>query len=863
MNVFKDIIFKTFSGPQIPEELSEHCSNEIDRINRARLRFLIPPIITAVLIILAVYIFNAARNGLNPLCSAYIAADSLYLFFLSCCFFIWKKFRLENKKMFNAFFCAIFFTSLLWASVLSLLDQMGYNSMTCYIMAALLFSIAFVIKPRLFTLTLVSVLLPLFAALPFFQKNAFALFEGYINAVFCSLISVFLSRFTYNSTMEGIAIRKKIEIESASARAALEGFKIIWSNVECGISIIDAETREIIDVNPVAVRMFGGEKSAITGRNCHKFICPSEFNFCPIMDKDQVVDRSECVFIRANGEVIPIIKSVAKINYNNRLMLLESFTDISNLKKAEEQLRLASVAEQANRAKSDFLSRMSHEMRTPMNAIIGMAKIAEGTDDAKKLKYCLSTIGQSSTHLLGLINDILDMSKIEAGKFELHNAVLSIEDVLAKTCSLTIEQAERKKLKLNFFLEGQACIQYIGDDLRLSQVITNLVSNAIKFTPADGEISVAVQEKERRQKSSVLEFSVTDTGIGMTEEQKNKLFNAFEQADTGISRRFGGTGLGLSISKSIIEKMGGKILVDSEIGKGSVFRFEIELEHAASVEENDNYADLNGMKILIVSNDNRICEYLTRLTCGCGITTKIAADAEEMICKAVAANNGKKPFDAIFVDYNLGGDAVFKAVERMEEHAVADAVVLMATFLELSKIDARARTAGINKFISMPFLPSNVFKTLRWKNGTANNTSNTGGTQVINEPDFSSVNLLLAEDVEINSEIFKALLERTKVNIDTAGNGSFAVEMFKRNPDKYNMIIMDIHMPEMNGYEATKAIRSLQNSRAKTIPIVAMTASVFREDIERCLACGMNDHLAKPIDDAKVIKKILEYAKAG
>ncbi|MCL1895877.1 MAG: PAS domain S-box protein [Clostridiales bacterium] len=280
-------------------------------------------------------------------------------------------------------------------------------------------------------------------------------------------------------------------MENVTIQDALERFETIWENVECGISIVDAETREILDINPVAVGMFGRDKSEIIGKRCHEVFCPSEEHSCPIMDKNQVVDRSQRRFVKASGDIIPIIKSVAKIKYKGRLALLESFTDISNLKKAEEQFRLMTIAEQANQAKSEFLSRMSHEMRTPLNAIIGMTKIAESTEELEKIVYCLSTIGQSANHLLGLINDILDMSKIESGKFELDSAPFTIEEVLKKIFNLVVEQTEIKKIKLNIFMDKSAGIEYIGDELRLSQVIMNLMSNAVKFTPNGGEIHLS------------------------------------------------------------------------------------------------------------------------------------------------------------------------------------------------------------------------------------------------------------------------------------------------------------------------------------------------------------------------------------
>ena len=411
-------------------------------------------------------------------------------------------------------------------------------------------------------------------------------------------------------------------------------------------------------------------------------------------------------------------------------------TEAELIKKDQLLIAAKEDALKNSRAKSDFLSRMSHEIRTPMNAIIGMTKIADNTNDIGKLRYCLATIGVSSAQLLGLINDILDVSKIEAGKFELDFAPFNIEKSLMKVCNLIIDSAERKGQKFDVILGKNMKVHYLGDELRLSQVITNLLSNAVKFTPENGTITLTAEEKQRKEDGSVLRFTVADTGIGMTQEQIGRLFTSFEQADESITRKFGGTGLGLSISKSIIDKMNGTIWVDSEINKGTTFTFDIELKWAAQQ---------SGGVIV----------------------------------------NGITPSD-----------------------------------LKLLIVE---------------------------------------GKETEDVPDFSDVTLLLAEDVDINREIFITLLENTNVKIDIAENGLIAVQKFTAHPEQYNMIIMDVQMPEMDGYEATKTIRALDLPRAKTIPILAMTANAFKEDVDKCIACGMNDHLAKPVDIKVVIEKILYY----
>ena len=648
-------------------------------------------------------------------------------------------------------------------------------------------------------------------------------------------------------------------MEAALGDETLDSFETIWANVECGVSLIDAETREIIDINPVAVRMFEGDKADIIGMRCHNFICPAEEDSCPIIDKNQVVDRSERKFIKANGEVIPIIKSVAKINYKGRLTLLESFIDISNLKKAEEQLRIMTINEHASQAKSDFLSRMSHEMRTPLNAIIGMTKIAENTQELEKLAYCLSTIGQSATHLLGLINDILDMSKIEAGKFELSSIVYSLEEVIAKMCNLVMEQVENKNIRLNVFLDKDACRSYYGDELRLSQVLTNLMSNAVKFTPNDKEISVYVTQLECSQGKSLLRFAVEDTGIGMTPEQMGKLFTSFEQGDTSITRHFGGTGLGLAISKSIVEMMGGRIWAESELDSGSTFTFELELEHASQPPVKSDCTDLEGMHVLVASNDKRIGQYFLSVTQDCGVATTIATDAGQLFSLMHKAQDENLAYDMVFVDYNLHCDDIIELLATLGAQSVMGIIVVMASFLTWNRVDVAVRDAGINRFIPLPLLPSSIIRCLRRKTGITQNDLSTREVDPLKVPDFSEIRILLAEDIEINREIFMSLLENTGIKVDIAENGLVAVERFSRNMDKYSLIIMDVHMPELNGLDATRQIRAMDAARAKEIPIIAMTADVFSEDVDRCLASGMNDHLGKPIDYNAVIDKISLY----
>ena len=510
------------------------------------------------------------------------------------------------------------------------------------------------------------------------------------------------------------------------------------------------------------------------------------------------------------------------------------------------------------RAKSNFLSQMSHEMRTPMNAIIGMAKIAANTDNLDKLRNCLSTIGSSSTHLLGLINDILDMSKIEAGKLELANAPFSFETVLKKATALVTNKMEQKRQKLIVTTQKNMHLHFDGDELRLSQVLTNLLSNAVKFTPEDGTITLSAEELYTDTNSSLLRICVEDTGIGITPEQMECLFSAFQQADNSITKRFGGTGLGLAISKSIVEKMDGRIWVESTPGKGSAFSFEVTLKH---LPHNMLLTADAAPRVLCVGGDKETCDSFLSITGQMGglrsDCVQSGADATRLMTDALAKED---PYQAVFIDLHLPGENGIELARCLSGQIPVECIAIMSTFPEWSQASAATEITGLRHNIVKPLFPSSVWDTLHQIIGTSGTPHQSEGQGAAGY-DFADIHILFAEDIEINRIVFMSLLEETHIQIDVAENGLRAVEMFTQNESKYNMIIMDIQMPEMDGLEATRRIRALGTERARTIPIVAMTANAFKEDIDICLEAGMTSHLAKPIDEQAVMRRIAEFCQ--
>ena len=514
------------------------------------------------------------------------------------------------------------------------------------------------------------------------------------------------------------------------------------------------------------------------------------------------------------------------------------------------------VAEQANVAKTAFLSNMSHEIRTPMNAIIGLDRLALNNDRLEdETREYLEKIGESARHLLGLINDILDMSRIESGRLVLRKEEFSFSSMLEQINTMVMSQCNEKGLKYECKLSGGVGDYYIGDDMKLKQVLINMLSNAIKFTEPPGRVEFDVERIGTFEDQSTLKFVIKDTGIGIDKEFLPKIFDSFTQENSSRSSKYGSTGLGMAIAKNIVELMNGTISVESEKGKGTEFTVVISLKNCERPLAANTYIRPQDMKVLVVDDEEIAAEHARIVLDEAGISADTCFSGEEALRMIELEHTKHTPYNLILLDWKMPGmDGIETATEIRKRYDRETTVIILTSF-NWDEIMDEALHVGVDSFLAKPLFASNVideFSRIARKNGMDHVAEK-------KHIDLTGRHILMAEDIKVNAEIMKKILEVKGINVDHAENGKITLDTFAASEvGHYDAILMDVRMPEMDGLEASAAIRALDRPDAKTVPIIALTANAFDEDVQRSLQVGMNAHLSKPVDPDHLYRTLEE-----
>nr|WP_316615491.1 response regulator [uncultured Ruminococcus sp.] len=542
------------------------------------------------------------------------------------------------------------------------------------------------------------------------------------------------------------------------------------------------------------------------------------------------------------------------------LLLKSDVTDVLRHEREQnEMLALAlKEAEHANVAKTAFLSNMSHEIRTPMNAIIGLNSIAlKDQTLSEQTKNYLTKIGESAGHLLNLINDILDMSRIESGRMTLHKEEFCLADILEQISTMVQSQCDDKGLTFECNINGDVDEWYFGDDTKLKQIIINILSNAIKFTEAPGTVSFTVEKVARFERQTTLRFTIRDTGIGMDEAFLSKIFEAFTQEDASRKTKYGSTGLGMAITKSIVEMMNGTIDVKSKKGEGSTFTVTVTLKNCENGSREPSTFDFSMIKALVVDDDEIALEHAGIVLDDIGVSADTASSADEALSAIKIHYAKQEPYNLVLVDWRMPERGGADVTREIRSRYGNDIRVIALTAYDSDDVMEEAQAAGVDDFIPKSEFPTVVRRELeRVMRHAVKDTKH--------EISLQGKRILLAEDMQINAEIMIQLLSMEGMTTDHAENGEEALKLFQKSElDYYDAVLMDVRMPVMDGLETAEAIRSLPREDARTIPIIALTANAFDEDVQRSLQAGMNAHLSKPVEPDQLRNTLMELIGAN